>query len=221
MQRALHLFREAIPFALWAVFFVLFALALTLTVKFALSRGELSLLFLGHIGGGTIFLGLGALQFLARVRNRHMGFHRINGRIMLVAALVSIVCLYAMLPNNQCNACMPSQITVTTLWLFSIVAAWIAIRRGDIGAHRLHMARGFVSASYFLIVRLVDQVIGLERLLPFVNSEDGRLANSDWLAWVVPVLVVEAITRLTTTRVVSRIVRPNSSFKPKPLRGSA
>jgi uncharacterized membrane protein len=221
MKRALHLFRQAIPFVLWAGFFLLFSLALTLTIKFALSRGELSLLFLGHITGGTVFLGLGALQFLAQVRNRYMRFHRINGRIMLVAALISIGCLYAMLPNSQCNACMPSQITVTTLWLFSLVAAWIAIRRGDVAAHRIHMARGFVSASYFLIVRLVDQLIGLERLLPFVNSEDGRLANSDWLAWVVPVLVVEAITRLTTTHVVARIVRPNNSFKPKPLRGSA
>lgn len=209
MQKVLHLLRESLPFALWMGFFLLFAVALTLTVQFATSRGELSLLFAGHITGGTIFLGLGALQFLARVRNKHLQFHRINGRIMLVAALVSIGCLYAMLPGSLCNACIPSQIAVTTLWLLSIVAGWLAIRRREIAAHRVHMARGFVSASYFLIVRLVDELIGVERLLPFVNSEDGRLANSDWLAWVVPVLVVEAITRATTTRSVALLVRPN------------
>lgn len=204
MQTAILKLRAAMPVVLWLVFVLLFAAVLAMTIMFAMANGGYSLLFIGHIAGGTIFLSLGALQFLARVRDKHRRFHRINGRIMLVAALVSIGCLYAMLPNSKCNACLPSQIAVTTLWLVSIVAAWLAIRRGDIAAHRLHMARGFVSAAYFLAVRLMDHLIGLDRLLPFVKDEAARFANSDWMIWVIPVLLIEAVTRTTTGRTLSR-----------------
>lgn len=204
MHSAILKTRAAMPVVIWLVFVLLFAAVLAMTITFALARGSYSWLFIGHIAGGTVFLGLGALQFLARVRDRYRQFHRINGRIMLIAALVSIGCLYAMLPHSKCNACLPSQIAVTTLWLVSIVAAWLAIRRGDIAAHRLHMARGFVSASYFLVVRLMDHLIGLERLLPFVIDESARFANSDWMVWVIPVLLIEAVTRTTAGRRLSR-----------------
>jgi len=200
MQTAINKLRTAIPVFLWLVFFLLFSVVLIMTTKFGMAHGGYSLLFIGHIAGGTIFLGLGAFQFLARIRDRFRRFHRVNGRVMIVAALVSIACLYAMLPNSKCNACLPSQITVTTLWLASIIAAWVAIRRGDITAHRIHMARGFVSAAYFLIIRTMDHLIGLERLLPFVKDETAQFANSDWMAWVIPVLLVEAVTRTITGR---------------------
>ncbi len=200
MQTPILKFRSAIPVVLWSVFVLLFATVLAMTIKFAMSHGGYSLLFIGHIAGGTVFLGLGALQFLARIRDKYRSFHRINGRIMLVSALISIGCLYAILPNSKCNACLPSQITVTTLWLVSIVAAWLAIRRRDVAAHRLHMARGFVSAAYFLVVRLMDHLIGLERLLPFVKDESAKFANSDWMVWVIPLLLIEAVTRATAGR---------------------
>jgi len=197
METAIPGWRTAASVVLWLVFTVLLAGVLALTIAFAMGNGGYSLLFIAHIAGGTVFLGLGALQFLARVRDRYRRFHRVNGRIMLVAAVVSIGALYAMLPNSQCNACLPSQIAVTTLWLVSIVAAWLAIRRGDVAAHRLHMARGFVAASYFLLVRLMDQVVGVDRLLPFVTDQAARLANSDWMVWVIPVLLVEVVMRAT------------------------
>lgn len=184
----------------WIVVLSVFAAVLALTVGAAQARGGYSPLFLGHIAGGTVFLGLGALQFIAVIRDRFRRFHRANGRVMLVAALVSIGSLYAMLPDSQCRACLPSQVTVTTVWLLSIVAAWLAIRRGDVAAHRLHMARGYVSASYFLLVRLMDHVVGVERLLPFVENKDAQLAISDWLVWVVPVLVVEVALRAIPVR---------------------
>jgi uncharacterized membrane protein YozB (DUF420 family) len=198
--------RSAVPAVLWAGFVLLVAAVLAATITYARSRGGYSWLFIGHIAGGTIFLGLGALQFLARVRERYRRFHRINGRIMLVAAIVSIGCLYAMLPNSACSACLPSQIVVTTLWLVSIAAAWMAIRRGDVAAHRVHMARGFVSASYFVLVRLMDQVVGVDRLLPFVADESARIAYSDWLVWLVPVLIVEVVMRSTTGATAARSV---------------
>lgn len=195
MQSVILKTRAAIPYGLWLVFVLLFAVVLAMTIHFSPMRSNYNGLFIGHITGGAIFLGLGCLQFQGRIRNRFPRFHRINGRIMLIAALVSIGCLYALLPSSQCNACLPSQMAVTTLWLISIAAAWLAIRRGDIAAHRLHMIRGYVSASYFLVVRLVDRAIGTDRLLPFVEGEAARLANSDWIAWVIPVLVIEAIAR--------------------------
>lgn len=71
-----------------------------------------------------------------------------------------------------------------------VVGAIWSVRAGHILVHQHNMARGYLSASYFVTVRVVDR-FGLGLLAPFVDSEDARLAHSDWLAWVLPLVVLE------------------------------
>ena len=52
------------------------------------------------------------------------------------------------------------------------------------------MTRAFVLAAYFVFVRLMDKY-GMDAIVPFASSKDAQNAHSDWLAWVIPLVLVE------------------------------
>jgi hypothetical protein len=60
----------------------------------------------------------------------------------------------------------------------------------NIISHRQFMARSFVCASYFVIVRLLD-TIGDATIIPFIKDPVVRYVDGDWLAWLVPLFMVE------------------------------
>lgn len=60
------------------------------------------------------------------------------------------------------------------------------------------MARALVAGSYFLLIRLFDHLIGVERVLGFEPEAAVRFANSDWLGWLIPMILVETFMALTT-----------------------
>lgn len=143
--------------------------------------------YLLHIAGGSLVLLLGPFQFIAPLRNRFRRHHRIAGYTYVAGSAMAITGFIG-LPKLEMF--LTSQLVVLALWLTSIVLAVRAIRRGAVLSHQHNMARGFVLACYFLSVRIVDRY-GMGLLVPLAGSEDVRLAHSDWLAWLVPLLAVE------------------------------
>jgi hypothetical protein len=77
-----------------------------------------------------------------------------------------------------------------SLWAVCAAVAVHAIRRKHVLTHQHNMARAFVIAVYFVIVRIVDQHL-MWALEPFSKIEGARFAHSDWLAWVLPIIGVE------------------------------
>ena len=71
------------------------------------------------------------------------------------------------------------------------VRAWRAARRKRFLTHRHNMTRAFVIATYFVGVRLMDR-LGLGAMTFLTASKDAQFAHSDWIAWVIPVVLVEA-----------------------------
>src|SRR5688572_30972026 len=51
--------------------------------------GGMSLPVILHVVGATVFVVLGALQFSARFRRRRPSWHRIAGRVAILAALLA------------------------------------------------------------------------------------------------------------------------------------
>lgn len=126
-------------------------------------------------------------QFVAAIRNRFRRYHRMAGYTYLVASIMAIVG-YLGLPKNELF--LLSQSVVMLLWISSTVfAIWMA-RQKNFLAHQHNMTRSFVFAGYFLAARLFDKH-GMWLLVPFAESEGVRLVHSDWLAWMLPLIVVE------------------------------
>lgn len=140
-----------------------------------------------HIVGGTVVLGLGPFQFVALLRNRFRRYHRFAG-YAYAAGSVAAIAGYVGLPKNELF--FTSQLVVLFLWALCVAFAVRAIRGGNILSHQHNMARSFVLASYFLTARLVDRY-GMGMFVPLADDQSIRLAHSDWVAWLIPLIVLE------------------------------
>ena len=153
-------------------------------------HGDKNWAYLLHVLGGVVVLVLGPFQFIAPIRNRFRKYHRWAGYTFVAGSLAAFIGFWALQPVER-DIFRASQATAITLWMLAMTAAIVAARRKRFLTHQHNMARAFVIAAYFVVVRIMDPwAMGI--IEPWLSkSEDAALAHSDWIAWVVPLLAVE------------------------------
>ena len=142
-----------------------------------------------HIVGGGVALLTAPFQFVAPIRNRYRGYHRIAGYVFVGGSTAAILGFFAIMPGET-DMFFLSQFVAICLWAVCVIVAVVAIRRKHVLTHQHNMARAFVIAAYFVVVRIVDRHL-MWALEPFSKVEGARFAHSDWLAWVLPIICVE------------------------------
>lgn len=145
-------------------------------------------IFALHIFAGIIVYCTAILQFTPSIRNKYISFHRKTGKLYLLSSLLCITSLYVMLPRTGCTACMPSQFTVTSLWLLFIILAFYFIKQRKIVLHQRMMISSFICAAYFVTVRIIDAFAMGVFNSAFPNESTAFLA-SDIFVWLVPLLL--------------------------------
>lgn len=104
-----------------------------------------------HIFGAAVFALLGAFQFVPSLRRGGRGWHRVAGRVTLVAGLavgLSGLWMSVFYPDAPGDG-LPLRVIrlfVSTGMIASLVLAFLAIRRRDVGTHRAWMMRGYALA---------------------------------------------------------------------------
>ncbi|WP_239065981.1 DUF2306 domain-containing protein [Microbacterium hibisci] len=100
-----------------------------------------------HIVGSSVFLVLGALQFAPSLRRRR--WHRLAGRIVAPAGLVSalsalwMTVFYDMPASVTGPGLAAVRLVLGTAMAAALVAAFVAIRRGDVRTHSAWMTRAY------------------------------------------------------------------------------
>jgi uncharacterized membrane protein len=179
--------RRLLPYTLAAVCVFFGLVAYILGPIIFKPRDEHAVWYFIHITGGVLVLACGPFQFMAAVRNRFRRYHRAAG-YTYVAGSVMAVAGYIGLP--KIDLFLLSQVVALSLWILAVAFAVWSIRRGDVLSHQHNMARSFVLAAYFLTARLFDRH-GMWLLVPFSESMEVRLVHSDWLSWLIPLVLVE------------------------------
>ncbi|MFN4023831.1 MAG: DUF2306 domain-containing protein [Hyphomonas sp.] len=182
----------------WGLYLGLLLLALAATLTFSPLKASYDWRHVLHIGAGTLYLALAPFQFIGAIRQRFPVYHRLAGRGLVAAAILTIFATLAIHTTPLGTQTIPSQTTLLMIWLASLVAAIWCIRHGDVVWHQRHMARALVAGAYFLLIRMFDRLIGADAILGFEPDASVRFANSDWLGWIVPMLIVELFMVLTT-----------------------
>jgi uncharacterized membrane protein len=151
-----------------------------------------------HVVPGGLFLALAPLQFSARIRARHARVHRLSGRVLVAAGLVSAASgFYFGLLMPFAGPPEAAAIAVFgVLFALALVRGVLAIRRGDPAAHREWMIRALAVALGISTVRLFGIVLDLA-LSPAGVPPATVFVGSLWLGWLATVVAAEAWIRRT------------------------
>lgn len=150
---------------------------------------------LPHIVGGMLAVVLGPLQFWPRIRRDYLPFHRIAGRVYVVAVLVgSIASLGISFRLGANNAAYASGlIGLAVAWILTTSMAFVAIRRKNLAQHKQWMIRSYVVTFAFVTFRLFDDTLSHRSLVP----EHEFYSILAWACWAVPLLFTEAVIQST------------------------
>lgn len=159
-----------------------------------------------HILGGSVVLLTAPFQFIAPIRNRYRAYHRYAGYAFVGGSAAAIVGFLMIMPGET-DFFWISQLVAISVWALSVAVAVAAIRRKHVLTHQHNMARAFVIAAYFVVVRIIDRHL-MWALAPLSKVEGARFAHSDWLAWVIPLILVEIWYGRKWDRLLKRRERP-------------
>ena len=142
-----------------------------------------------HIIGGSVVMLVAPFQFIAPIRNRFRRYHRWAGYAFVAGSLLTFVGYWLILPTER-DTFLLSQTVAICLWMAAMTAAVVAARHKRFLTHQHNMTRAFVIAFYFILVRIIDPW-GMALITPFASEPPAANAHSDWLAWVLPLVLVE------------------------------
>lgn len=120
--------------------------------KFAQRRGTV----LWHVVPGGLFLLFAPLQFVRRIRQRHIALHRRSGRALLLLAFASVPsALYFGFIEPAGGRAESLVIGLFgMLFVVALARAWLAIRAKRVSLHREWMIRAFAVALGISMVRV-------------------------------------------------------------------
>jgi len=149
-----------------------------------------------HIVGASLYLVLGAFQFVPAIRRRAPGWHRRVGRMLVGAGIVAGLAALWMtqfypLPPTDGTLLYGFRLVFGSAMIASIVIGFVAIRRREIARHRAWMMRGYaigLGAGTQAFVLLIAQLVAGN------PSVDGRALLMGG-AWALNLAVAEWLIR--------------------------
>lgn len=144
-----------------------------------------------HVLGATVFVVLGALQFSTGFRRRRPTWHRIAGRLAIVAALLAagsgLWLAFATLPDSSPLLFLFRLLAAAGLAL-SIVLGLHAVRQRRLPQHRAWMIRAFAiglgAATQVFTLGFGEAIFGRTELSVALLNGAGwaiNLAVAEWL----------------------------------------
>ena len=127
-----------------------------------------------HIMPGLLFIILGPLQFMKRIRTRRLRLHRWSGRVFVAAGMVIGVSALVMSPRMAIGG-VNEQVAVTLfaiLFLFALTKAFLHIRRREIALHREWMIRAYAIGLAVATTRPIMGVFFATRRLTHLTPQE-------------------------------------------------
>lgn len=144
-----------------------------------------------HMFASAWALAVGPWQFSSRLRRRALAVHRCAGRSYVAAVVLGGLSAIALAPAAQTGAVAGLGFGLLgVLWVASTIAALVAVRGGDLTAHRQWMTRSFALTLAAVTLR-VYLPAAFAAGVPFTTSYPAIA----WLCWVPNLIVAELLLR--------------------------
>jgi len=154
--------------------------------RFWPNRGLLAV----HVVGACVALLVGPIQFIAPLRRAAPRAHRAAGWTYAIAVLVSTPFAIRLSVYSNCALCVSPFVVWGLVTMLVTVAAVITVVRGNYRVHRDFMIRSYALMYGFVFVRLDAHLVGTPFEIPLASGA-ARNSMVIWLAWVIPLVVVE------------------------------
>jgi len=141
-----------------------------------------------HLGGGSLALLLGPLQFSDWLRRRYVRAHRWMGRLYLSGVLVGSVAAVYMGLVVAPKAFGAALLYLAVAWVVTSGMAYVAVMRRQFAAHREWMIRSYVVTFAFVLFRLMEDLNVYGGL-----GDEAQSVMLVWIAWAVPLLFTEVV----------------------------
>jgi uncharacterized membrane protein len=151
-----------------------------------------------HIIPGFLFMVLGPLQFVKRLRSRFIWLHRWSGRVFVASSVVIGVTalvmsfLMAIGGANETAATMSFAI----IFLFVLGKAYLHIRRRELAQHREWMIRTFAIG---LAVATIRPIVGMFFALTNLSPQEF-FGAAFWLGFTLHLVLAEIWINYTRPR---------------------
>jgi uncharacterized membrane protein len=144
-----------------------------------------------HGLAGLTALIAGAFQMSSRIRQQHIAFHRMLGKIYISAVCISApIATYIGTSTLEPVGIRVEQIFQGGLWLLSALVAWACIRSGQMALHKAWMMRSYGFTLIFVLSRVPDAFIS--------SYSDQLLSDVLWSLVVVALIAPETILTAQT-----------------------
>ena len=110
-------------------------------------------LLIPHTACGVAALLAGPMQFSSRLRQRHLKFHRILGRIYVISVFIGAFTGIALAAGRPG---LPGTSMQAAAWIVCTTAAFITARTRQIAQHRQWMARSYAVTFTFVSSRVLN-----------------------------------------------------------------
>jgi len=142
-----------------------------------------------HLGGGTLTVVLGALQFVPRIRRAHPRLHRWIGRVFLLGMLVACAGAAGLILTSPAPGSIRTAFAATALaWLMTALLGYRAIRAGQVDLHRRWMTGCYLVTLAPITFRALIRIPGMMEIAPPTVMIPTLL----WLSWAAPLLAYGA-----------------------------
>jgi len=147
---------------------------------------------IAHFGFAAFTLFIGPLQFVPQIRSKFPKVHRWAGRFYIVGSIISAVTVYVLLATTYT---LPGAILslglLAAIWLFTTIAAYRLIRKGNIVLHKEFMLRSYVCGLAFVFIRLLPEINDVTGVFNFIEDDVMRRTVYEWICWVYPLMMIE------------------------------
>jgi hypothetical protein len=146
-----------------------------------------------HITGGMLALLVGPFQFIKKLRNKWINWHRASGKLYLGAILflAGPSGLFMAFYAEGGNIAVVGFCIMAFLWMYTTYMAYETIRKKNVIAHRAWMIRSFALTFAAVTLRLYVPISSAVFHLPGFYVE----ASSAWVSWVPNLVVAEILIR--------------------------
>lgn len=146
-----------------------------------------------HVVGAAVYAVVGAFQFPARIRRRHLAWHRRAGRVLAAAALLVagsglwMTLFYPGAPGG--DLLWAVRLVAGSAIGAAIVLGFTAIRRRDVPAHRAWMIRAYALAvaagTQTLTQGVGEGLFGTTELSTALSVSAGWVVNAVVAEWII------------------------------------